>query len=160
MKLNRQIIDETIYYIYRDDPLGTPKYKVSKNYVELVQNWEDLERAVPSQQTVEDTADELADKKLLKHPEFYKWQDGTWVLDTTKKQELKEAIELIYNNDAKKESTTLMEDIASNVVASTTDPEILALLSNAFRANSKDKDDKKNILNSKTMQQLMDIYNK
>jgi hypothetical protein len=84
---------------------------------------------------------------------------GQWELDEQKKQKLKDDIDNLYDNKAKKESTTLLEDITSNVESTTTDEEILTLLCDSFRGNSEDKKAKKTNLNNKSMQELIEIYN-
>ena len=158
MNFTRRLIDLCVIELY--DKMGVDpsqrKYKMSKTYEQLEVNWVGPLPLKPKLE-FEDTARKLS-TETMKHPEYYKWKNGAWELDSSKKQELKSAIETIYDLEGKNNVKIDLEDIGSNIDQSTSSSEAIELLVNAFRATTANKKAKKNVLASKTMAELITIY--
>jgi len=95
----------------------------------------------------------------IKYPYFYKIQKGKWILDTSKKQELKQEIDDVYDSKA---GIAFVDEFYSNcrkiAENSKTQDEFIASLYESLKSTSDLNKSKKNDLESKTMQELMDIY--
>lgn len=154
MELNRRIIDQTIFYLFG----GTAKYKRSFNYDELVEGWED-DRPVPEKQTIVDKWNELESKKELKHPEYYKLSNKKWVLDQTKKADLKAAIKLVYDKNTGTDFAQKFVDLSLAIEESETEAEFLTTLFTGLKSDAITNNGKKNALNGKTMAELINLYN-
>jgi hypothetical protein len=137
--------------------MGVAKYGSAKTYEILRQTWRD-ERPCPQQQPLDDIYIKYVEGKSLKHLHYYKYQDGQWILDTTKKQELKEAIMSLYNSEA----ATNFEDnfiaLSLTIQESETEAQFLTNLFGNLKTEAQNNNNKKNLLANKTMAELMDIY--
>lgn len=159
MSLNKQIINAVIYELFKNDPLGMPKYKRSYNYIELEEGWEGPQD-IPTEQVIIDKWDEMSLKKNLKHPYYYKYQNDQWVLDSEKKQELREAVEGVYDSELATVSQNNFYTECKNIAEQAeSEAEFATALYTSLGVESLSTKNKKAALASKSMQELMDIYN-
>lgn len=156
MDFTRNIINQCICEIFKGaDPF--PKYKRSDTYEELEENWEGPQD-LPTRDVMEDTWEEIVGKTTLKHPYYYKWQQKEWRLDNSKKQELKQAVESVYDINTKHIADTAMKQLILGIIEDTTEPEFLTSLFTNFKTEALKNVGDKAKLQNKTMQELMDIY--
>lgn len=95
----------------------------------------------------------------VKNIYYYKLQDQIWVLDSTKEQELKQAMKDIYDVNIKNLIQITTEDMILNIIDSTTESEFDTLLFNFRKTQALYNATEKDKLDNKTMQELMNIYN-
>ena len=150
---------KTDYAIAVELLLGTGiKYGSAKTYESLECTWQD-EDPIPSQGSLDNVYSEYIAKKELKHSEYYKLSNKKWVLDQNKEQDLKEAVEGVYDQDASVDFQNEFVALSLAIEDAETEQEFLSNLFGQLKTKSKSNKDKKNELNNKSMTQLMKTYN-
>lgn len=158
--INKDQVDNVIYYMFKNEPSGIPSYNKNKlteynNYQEFVDGWDD-EQIIPTEQEIIDFYTELS---TIKHIEYYKVENRQLVLDTTKQAELQEKIEAFYDDETKIKAKNENESIILNIDDLTSESQFSSLRFDAYKTEALANKTKKDGLSGKTMQQLIDIYN-